>query len=71
MSAPLVDVSQNPLLEIGFELPFHLVNPSHIPPAVHVLLERAEEALQRIENVTAARTYENTMHAYDHATEPL
>lgn len=63
--------SQNPLLQIGFALPFHTVNPAHIQPAVTQLLERAELALQAIENAPGPRTYANTMHAYDYATEPL
>ncbi len=63
--------SPNPLLHIGFELPFHTATAAHIEPAVKELLERAEAALQAIENVSGTRTYANTMHAYDNATEPL
>jgi oligopeptidase A len=71
MSASSADISSNPLVDIGFQLPFDKVNPSHIQPAVQHLLKRAEEALQAIENVDGVRTYQNTMAAFDHATEPL
>lgn len=71
MSASPSSDQSNPLLDIGFELPFHSVNPSHIQPAVTRLLEDAERALLAIEIVTGERTYANTMHAYDHATESL
>src|SRR6187549_1611496 len=71
MSESTTSDTQNPLLNIGFALPFHTVNPSHIQPAVKQLLEQAERALQAIENVPGVRTYANTMHAYDYATEPL
>lgn len=71
MSESPVSDSPNPLLNIGFALPFHTVNPSHIQPAVTQLLQQAELALQAIENVVGVRTYANTLHAYDYATEPL
>lgn len=71
MSEPTSSDPHNPLLNIGFALPFHTVNPSHIQPAVTELLEKAEHALRAIEDVAGPRTYENTMHAYDYATEPL
>lgn len=71
MSASSADISSNPLVDIGFQLPFDRVNPAHIQPAVQHLLQKAEGALQAIENVEGVRTYQNTMAAFDHATEPL
>ena len=62
---------QNPLLHIGFSLPFDTVLPEHIVPAVTELLERANATLQGIESNSGERTYDNTLHALDHATEPL
>lgn len=61
----------NPLLNIGFQLPFDAVKPEHIRPAVQQLLADVERALVAIEEVEGPRTYANTMHALDYATEPL
>jgi oligopeptidase A len=67
----LTNPGSNPLLDIGFQLPFDAVKPEHIEPAVHKLLGDAERALAQIERVSGLRTYANTMHALDYATEPL
>lgn len=70
MSSPSIQ-APNPLLDIGFQLPFDAVKPEHIEPAVKELLAGAERALVAIESVTGERTYANTMHVLDYATESL
>jgi oligopeptidase A len=67
----LSNSGSNPLLRIGFQLPFDAVKPEHIEPAIKQLLSDAEQALVAIEQAAGPRTYANTMHALDYATEPL
>jgi oligopeptidase A len=61
----------NPLLDLGFNLPFDKVLPEHIVPAVDALLARTELALKAIEDVKEPRTYVNTLGAYDASAEAL
>jgi oligopeptidase A len=68
MSAP---ASDNPLLHLGFELPFDRIRAGHVEPAIAALLEDAKKKLEAIENEPAPRTYENTLGALDVATERL
>ncbi len=62
---------ENPLLSIRFEVPFDRIRPEHVKPGIHALLQRAERALEKIEEVDGPRTYENTLGAYDYSTEQL
>jgi oligopeptidase A len=64
-------LSENPLLSISFEVPFDRILPEHVAPAVEALLEKATKNLEAIEQVSGARTYANTLHPLDHATEAL
>ncbi len=61
----------NPLLEISFVIPFDQVRAEHVEPAVEALLKDARERLEKIANEPGPRTWENTMGALDHMTEPL
>jgi oligopeptidase A len=64
-------VNNNPLLNIGFAFPFDAVRAEHIEPGVKDLLASAAQALLAIEEAAGPRTYRNTLHALDFATEPL
>jgi oligopeptidase A len=64
-------VSDNPLLSLEFAIPFDRIDPTQVNAAVHTLLAEAEAKLSAIEAVTGERTYDNTLHLLDHATERL
>ena len=61
----------NPLLDLGFNIPFEAVSAAHVEPAVKVLLDRARSNIEAIENDAAPPTYDNTLGRLDVATEPL
>jgi oligopeptidase A len=63
--------TDNPLLNLGFDIPFHLLKPAHVTPAVEVLLEEARRNLQRIEEDTEPPSYDNTLGRLDTASEKL
>jgi oligopeptidase A len=63
--------ASNPLLELGFELPFDRIVPEHIEPAIKTLLGEAETALAKIETSSGPRTYLNSLGALEAATERL
>ncbi|MCB9657848.1 MAG: M3 family metallopeptidase [Sandaracinaceae bacterium] len=63
--------AQNPLLDLGFELPFDAVRPEHAVPAIDALIADAQEALAVVRASTAAPTYENTLGAMEAATAKL
>ena len=62
--------SDNPLLSLGFEVPFDRISAEHVEPAIHVLLERARKKLEEIET-GAVLDYESVLGRLDRATEPL
>ena len=55
----------NPLLTRSSHIPFDSFKPEHIAPAVDVLLEATTKELNLIKRVSGARTFENTMLAFD------
>jgi oligopeptidase A len=61
----------NPLLSIPFAIPFDQIRAEHIEPGILQLIGEARERIEVIAWLPVPRTYENTMHALDHATEPL
>ena len=61
----------NPLLSIPFAIPFDQIRAEHVEPAVAQLIDEARARIEAISSFDGPRTYANTMHALDHATEPL
>jgi oligopeptidase A len=61
----------NPLLNLGFNIPFEALLPAHVEPAVAALLERSRRNIEAIENDTSPPTYDNTLGRLDTATEQL
>ena len=61
----------NPLLSIPFAIPFDQIRAEHVEPAMAQLIEEARARIEAIASLEGPRTYANTMHALDHATEPL
>ena len=61
----------NPLLEIQFRIPFDRIRAEHVEPAVAELLRDAREKLEALASDSGARTFENTMLAFEGITERL
>src|SRR4051794_14323228 len=61
----------NPLLSIGFRIPFDRIRAEHVQPATAELLREARERLAALAGQAGARTVDNTMRALDELTEPL
>ncbi|MBW2222860.1 MAG: M3 family peptidase, partial [Deltaproteobacteria bacterium] len=62
---------RNPLMQLGFEIPFDEVEAVHVQPAVDALLAKAQAAVDAIAESEAPRTYANTLGALEEATEQL
>jgi oligopeptidase A len=62
---------RNPLMQLGFEIPFDEVEAVHVRPAVDALLANAQAAVDAIAESEAPRTYANTLRALEEATEQL
>jgi oligopeptidase A len=60
----------NPLLNLGFRIPFDQIKAEHVEPAIDQLIADARARLDAISS-SKPRTYENTMKALDECTEPL
>ncbi|MEM9862299.1 MAG: M3 family metallopeptidase [Myxococcota bacterium] len=52
-------------------LPFAAVEPAHVVPAVEALIAKANAALDAVEECADARSYENTVAAYEGASDEL
>ena len=61
---------ENPLLELGSELPFDRIQAEHVDPAFRTLLAEAEARLAAIER-SSTTDYESTFGDYERATERL
>jgi oligopeptidase A len=61
----------NPLLALEFRIPFDRIRAAHVEPAAAELLRDARARLDAIAAQPGERTFENTMRALDHLTEPL
>jgi oligopeptidase A len=63
--------SQNPLLGVTRDIPFDLIQPEHVEPAIEILLKQARHALDCVSQNANAPTFENTLLAMESATEEL
>lgn len=61
----------NPLLQIHEPIPFDQIRPEHVEPAVDQLLAEARKKIDEIAAAPGPRTFANTLHALDEATEVL
>ncbi len=61
----------NPLIKLGFEIPFGSIEAEHVEPAIDQLLAGARAAVDAIVAADGPRTYANTLGALEQATEPL
>ena len=61
----------NPLLALGFRIPFDRLQASHVEPAIARLLNGARARLAAIAAEQDGRTYQNTLAALDEMSEPL
>ena len=55
--------SANPLLDLGFHIPFDRIEAAHVEPAVDALLEGARAAIAALGAATDPPTYANTLAA--------
>ena len=62
---------RNPLIQLGFEIPFDQIEAAHVEPAVDALLASAQAAVDAIAESDEPRTYANTLGALEEATELL
>ena len=60
----------NPLLHLGFDIPFDRIDARHVEPAAEALLQASQRAVDAIDAQTE-RTYANTLGALEDATENL
>ena len=65
-----MDLPANPLLARTFAIPFDRIRPEHVEPAIEALIARASTAIEALK-FAGQRTWANTMHPLDMATEPL
>ena len=63
--------TDNPLTEITLEIPFEEIQPDHVEPAIDALIEDAQQEIDAIADDAPPRTYANTLHALEEATEKL
>ncbi len=61
----------NPLIQLGFEIPFDEIEAAHVEPALDELLARAQAAIDAIATGQEPRSYANTLGALEEATEML
>ena len=63
--------ADNPLLSLGFRVPFDHIRAEHVEPAAVELLSEARTRLDAVAAEPGERTFANTMQALDWLTEPL
>ena len=56
---------RNPLIQLGFEIPFDQIKAAHVEPAVDALLASAQAAVDAIAESGEPRTYANTLGALE------
>jgi len=61
----------NPLIQLGFEIPFDEIEAAHVEPAVDALLADSQAAVDAIVASDEPRTYANTLGALEDATDML
>ncbi len=69
--AGMSEAADNPLVDLGYEIPFDRIRAEHVEPAAEVLMERARASLAAIGSDSSPPTYANTLGALEDATEPL
>src|SRR5690606_30087300 len=69
--AGMSDANENPLLGLGYDIPFDRIRAEHVEPAVDALLARARDRLAAIGADASPPTYAGTLAALEEATEPL
>ena len=62
---------RNPLIQLGFEIPFDMIEAAHVEPAVEALLADSRAAVDAIVASDELRTYANTLGSLEDATEML
>ena len=62
---------ENPLLDLGYDIPFDRIRAEHVEPAIEALIERVRAQLTEIGDATDTPTYAGTLEALEAATEPL
>ena len=67
----MADQAPNPLLQLGFDLPFDRIRPEHVESGIRELVSRASAALDAIGAAGSPPTYDGTLEAIERATEPL
>ncbi|MDX1979920.1 MAG: M3 family metallopeptidase [Bryobacteraceae bacterium] len=61
----------NPLLEIRIPIPFDQIQAGHVEPAIDQLIAESQSNIDAIASASGPRTFANTLHALDEATEDL
>ncbi len=61
----------NPLIQLGFEIPFDEIEATQVEPAIDELLARSRAAIDGIVSNETPRSYANTLRAVEEATEML
>ena len=61
----------NPLIQLGFEIPFDQIEAAQVEPAIDELLARSRAAIDAIATNETPRSYANTLRAVEEATEML
>jgi oligopeptidase A len=64
-------MSDNPLLNLNFHIPFDRVRAEHVEPGIRELQRRAQEHIDAIVRDDTPRSFDNTMLALEKATENL
>ncbi|WP_434042876.1 MULTISPECIES: M3 family metallopeptidase [Sorangium] len=67
----MTEATDNPLLSLGFEIPFDRIRSEHVEPAVRALLEDARARLDALVAAPGPRTYESTLGALEAVTDRL
>jgi len=63
--------NKNPLLNFNYEIPFDSIKAEHVLPAIEELIKRAEALMAEVIDNKEARTFENTMAAFENITRHL
>ncbi|MEE9382268.1 MAG: M3 family metallopeptidase [Nannocystaceae bacterium] len=63
--------ADNPLLSTSLPIPFDLIEPGHVEPAITLLIQQAECGLDAIRHLDGVPTYGTVVSALEHASEKL
>ena len=56
---------ENPLLDLGYDIPFDRIRAEHVEPAIEALIERVKAQLTEIGDATDTPTYAGTLEALE------